>query len=801
MKPKHRVLLLSTLAVAISTAWLPAHAEELRREEPDAEESTGSQTQAVTTADKARALGTVTVTAQKREETVQSVPLAISVVTGEDVEDRGIQTSNEIGRLAPNVSGQSGGGRADRPRWFIRGIGSNDPSLTTESPIGIYQDEVFTSLTGLQSFPVFDQERVEILRGPQGTLWGKNTTGGAINYISRKPEYQTSGYVTGTLGDWGSKTTQGAIGGGLTDNLAARVAFYHEEYDGFAKNLSTGKKGQEVGDTAVRLQLLADVSDELQVLTNLHARKRRTGPNPTYYINTEAGGADRNGWVPDYGTEPRAGDDYYGGDADHVDNIYGGLVKLDWQLGDLTFTSISAYDQGEGDSETSSAIQPPALVGQRDVTAGRNPVDNWQISQEFRLASAEDQRLSWIAGLHYFRYRFDSDNATATFAPVARRNYTRTWLKQDAESYAAFGSLKFAVTDRFDINAGLRWTEEKKSIDIHTIRSAGATFSAPGYWWNPTSVSSPLTYNENVAKSRKWRELTGDITPEYRISDDALVFFRYARGYRSGGFNNAIPVLTAAQIAAGERPDIPVVEPEYLDNYEIGLKTSWLDDRLRVNANLFYYDQKDIQLNIQAPNPLNLQNPPSGSFAQNAASGEVKGLELEIQAIPIENLRVTASIGLLQAEYDDFNPTLSVSGVTGQVDRSGNKYFRTPERTATLDLQYRIPFQSGSLILGTDWNYRSHQYYNAAQQGADQGDVGRAADGSVYVSDRQEQDGYAIGNARVSWLTRDEKLEVFARVSNITNQHYVINTRAPAPNYPSQVGAPRFYNVGLTARF
>ncbi|TBU94003.1 TonB-dependent receptor [Phytopseudomonas dryadis] len=782
---KHKVLPGAVGAALAGISWgAPVFAEEQR---------------SATKSD--QALQTVVVTAQKREETIQSVPLAISVVTGDQVQSRGILTSNEIGRLAPNVSGQLSGGRGDRPRWFIRGIGSNDPSLTAESPIGIYQDEVFTSLTSLQSFPLFDLERVEILRGPQGTLWGKNTTGGAINFISRKPSYTPDGYVTASLGDWGAKTTQGAFGGGLSDKLAARVSFFHEEYDGYARNLSTGDDGPEVGDSALRLQLLADVSDELQALVNLHARRRDTGPHPTYWINTEAGGADRNGWVPDYGTSPRSGDDYYGGDGDNVDNLFGGLVKLDWQLGDLTLTSISAYDTGNSDSDLVSAIQAPVVTGQRDRTASRSALDNWQISQEFRLASDEAQRLSWIAGLHYFRYRFDSDSAAATFEPVARRTYSRTWMNQDAESYAAFGSLKFAVTERFDLNAGLRWTEEEKSIDIHTIRSAGATFGDPGYWWNPGSLDTPLSYDERVAKSRKWRELSGDFTPEYRLTDDALVYFRFARGYRSGGFNNSIPVLSAGQIAAGLTPDIPVVEPEYLNNYELGLKTSWLNDRLHVNANLFYYDQKDIQLNIQAPNPLNLQNPPSGSFAQNAASGEVKGFELEVHAAPLENLRVSGSIGLIQAEYVDFNPTLSVSGVTQQVDRSGNKYFRTPERTATLDLEYRIPFQAGSLILGTDWNYRSHQYYNAAQQGAAQGDVGRAADGSVYVSGQQEQDGYVIGNARVSWLTRDEKLEFFSTVTNLTDEHYVINSRVPTPNYPVQTGAPRFYNVGVTARF
>lgn len=753
-----------------------------------------------TVANKDQTLDTVVVTAQKREESVQEVPLAISVIGGDKVLEEGIQSSNEISRVAPGVSGQQSGGRSDRPRWFIRGVGSNDPSLTAESPIGIYQDEIFTSITSLQSFPVFDLERVEVLRGPQGTLWGKNTTGGAVNFISKKPRYEPDGYVTGSIGEWNTYTAQGAVGGGLADQLAGRVSFHHEQTDGYANNLDTGNDGPTLQDSALRLQLLADPNDALQVLGNVHVRKRIAGPNPTYWVNGEAGGADRYGWVPSYGQKPESGDDYYGGDGNSVDELFGGLLKLDWQLGEFALTSISAYDEGNTDHHTKGAL-PPELTGTRDRTASHSSLDNWQVSQELRLTSPEDWRLSWILGAHYFRYFFDSDAASATFAPTARQTYSRTRMKQDAESYAVFGSAKFRVTERFDVNAGLRFTEEEKDIDIHTIRSAGARFTDLDYWWNPESLDTPLSYNTRIQKARKWRELTGDFTPEYQLTDNALVFFRYARGYRSGGFNNSIPVLTSAQIAAGVTPDIPEVEPEFLDNYELGLKTSWLDDRLRVNANLFYYDQKDIQLNIQAPNPLNLQNPPSGSFAQNAAGGEVKGLELEVQAVPIENLRIAASVGLLSAKYQDFNPTLSVSGITQEVDRSGNRYFRTPERTATLDVQYRIPLPQGTVVLATDWNYRSHQYYNAAQQGAAQGDLALAADGRVYVSGLQEQDGYALGNARVSWLNKEESLELFARVTNLTDKRYVINARVATPNYPTQTGNPRFVSVGATVRF
>jgi len=222
-----------------------------------------------------QALETVLVTAQKREQSVQTVPLAIAVIGGDDILDRGIFSSNDIQRLAPGLSGQQSG--FSRPRWFIRGIGSNDPNLTTESPLGVYNDEVFTALTSLQSFPIFDLERVEVLRGPQGTLWGKNTTAGAVNYISRKPDFETSGYIRAGVDDWGAKNIQGGLGGAINENTAGRISFFHNSYDGYAKNLVTGKDGPGFEENALRVQLLTNVTDDFTALFKVHFLKSEPG--------------------------------------------------------------------------------------------------------------------------------------------------------------------------------------------------------------------------------------------------------------------------------------------------------------------------------------------------------------------------------------------------------------------------------------------------------------------------------------------------------------------------------------------
>lgn len=741
----------------------------------------------------------VIVTAQKREESAQSVPLAIAVVAGEDIVDKGIYSSNDIQRLVPGLSGQQSG--FSRPRWFIRGIGSNDPSLTTESPLGVYRDEVFTALTSLQSFAIYDLERVEVLRGPQGTLWGKNTTAGAINFISRKPSFESDGYVRLTAGEWGAKSAQGAAGGAITEDIAGRVSVFHQEYDGYAKNLYTGDDGPSYKEDALRLQLLGNVTENLTALVNVHFGTTEPNGGYSYTVNSEPGGADRYGFTPGYGAHPKAGDDFYAGESTSKTDEFGNLLKLDWQLGDYTLTSISAYDESDGKTRGNSG-NPPTYTGERDITSSWGDNNSWQISQEVRLVSPQDQRATWVTGLHYFRYRFNTDSASATFAPNPRRTYSRTWLSQDAESYAAFGSLKFKFTDRFAVTTGLRWTHEEKDVDIHTIRSTGATFSNISSWWNASSLSTPLSYDQDLSESGSWTELTGDITPEYQLTDDVLLYFRYARGYRSGGFNSSIPVLNSAQIAAGVQPYIPAVEPEYLDDYEFGFKSTWLDNTLLANAAVFYYDHKDIQLNVQAPNPLNLQNPPTGSFSQNAAKGEVKGLELELQWHPVDNFKVGGSFNITDAEYKDFNPVLSVSGVTQTVNRSGNDYFRTPKYLANIDLEYRIPLtNAGTVVLSTDWVYRSHQYYDAARQGKEQGEVAVALDGNVYQSEWQEQGAYWIGNAKVAYLTSSEKIELFATVNNVLDKNYVVNSTVAAPSYPVSLGQPRFVNFGVTARW
>lgn len=790
-----RNLLYTAVAVTVGGSALPVLAQ--ARDESGARDSEPT-------------LSTVVVTAQKREQDVQTVPLPIAVVSGEDIIDRGIDSSNDVQRLVPGLSGQQSG--FSRPRWFIRGIGSNDPSLTTESPLGVYRDEVFTALTSLQSFAIYDLERVEALRGPQGTLWGKNTTAGALNFISRRPSFDNDGYLRLAAGTWGAKSAQGAAGGGINDQLAGRIAFYHREYDGYARNLFTGEDGPGYEESAFRVSLLGELTDNLTALFKVELGRRHPGGGYAHAVYTEAGGADRYGFIPKYGTSPKASDDFYAGYSSDKTETLAHLLKLDWQLGDYTLTSVTGYDESDSNSSATSG-HPPTYTGTRDITASRGRTTGSQVSQELRLVSPQARRVSWIAGLHYFQYEFEEDSASATFAPQATRgSYARTWRNQDAESYAAFGNLKFNVNDRFALNAGLRYTHEEKKINIHTIRSSGpgnrAVFNDHAAWWHPASLDSAINYDENLSNSDTWSEITGDFTPEYFISDNALAYFRYARGYRSGGFGANIPALNQQQIDAGVQPYIPVVEPEYLDSFELGLKSNWLDGQLQFNATVFYYDHKDIQLNVQAPNPLGLQNAPSGNFNQNAAGGEVKGLELEVLWRPVQNLRVAGSFNVTDAVYKDFHPAVSVSGVTTVVDRSGNRYFRTPKYLASLDAEYRLPLGGltsvvdGTLILATDWVYRSHQYFDAARQGAAQGEVAVALDGNVYQSGWQEQDAYLIGNAKLAYETADAGIEYFLTVSNLADETYVVNSTAAGANgYPVALGQPRFINLGFTARF
>jgi iron complex outermembrane receptor protein len=723
----------------------------------------------------------VVVTANKREEKIQDVATPITAASGEQITKKNVTTTGDIERISPNLSGQVTGSRTARVRWFLRGIGTNDPSLNLESPIGIYQDEVYIAYVPLQNFPLFDLERVEVLKGPQGTLWGKNTTGGAIHFVSRKPSFDPSGYVKGGIGRYGNRSLEGGYGGPvLGEWLAARGSFFYETQEGWATNLRDDSKEPAYTDTAARLQLLA-VHDKVDALLSARVRLVSGNGSPSYPVGSLPGGVIRRypeaptTYTPAYGDNPQTGDGFFAGPSSGELSSQGATGTVNVYLGDYTLTSISAIDRAELDSNSFGYWPDPLF----DQTGSFATADSRQFSQEVRITSPKKDRFNWIAGVNYINWHLFSDSATATFGPdPARKQYTDNRIKQDDISLAGFASVTFDFTKRLSATGGLRYTYNKKYVELERIFASGpgVVFTQVGNWFDPRELGS-ATRDTHLEAEGDWTQLTYDITPEYRITDDVLAFVRFAKGFRAGTFN---PTIVPS--AAGGPPYIPKADPEILYDLEVGVKTSWLDDRLVVNAALFNYWLEDIQLNVQQPNPMGTPGA-SGSTVQNAAGGNIKGAELEVTALPVEALRLNAGLGLLKAEYTDF---LTFQG-TETVDASGNAFYRTPQASLVFGADYTLPITEESAVgVGTDWLYRSQIYHNAVIQ-----------DDPV-----QETPGYVIGNAELRFVTgKGGRFTLQGYVKNLTDKNYkilsqVVNSGA----YPTTMGVPRTYGLQFIAK-
>ncbi|TBV08063.1 TonB-dependent receptor [Stutzerimonas kirkiae] len=700
-------------------------------------------------------LGKITVTAQKREETLQEVPSSISVLSGDRVRDSALQSANEVTQFIPNASAGTSEAHG-RPRWWIRGLGTGDQGANTVSPVGIYVDDVYIANISATGFPLFDQERVEVLRGPQGTLWGKNTTGGAINFISRKPTFDRSGYFKAGLGSYAERVVEGALSDALIDErLAARLSFRHQGRDGYNENLADHDSQGALEDSAARLQLLARINDELEANLNLHARRYHdTAGYSTVNYGLRADGSNQFG----YRVEPRQGEVNY--NAKYKVNVEqtGGNLNLAWQLGELELTSITAFEHFERDAFSDGDNTP------LELQRGYNYADSQQWSQELRLASPRENRLNWVLGFHYFHEDLESRTANATLDNTyISRSYNNLGYDHQSESYALFGSATYRFSDDFKLTAGLRWTRERKDIDLIRHANQGEAGFTGGDWWKIGSVGTPLVVTATQDDSNTWSDWTYDLTPEYRLADNARVYFRYAYGFRSGGYNAG--VTSQATVAT--------VNPEYLTSYELGLKSEWFDGRLNANAAVFYYDYKDIQLNI-----VTAVNNQTVSRLANGAQGEAYGAELELEAIPLENLHLNFAVGLLHTEFTDYT--------SGSDDFSGNKFVRAPNVSAVLGADYRIPLNvGGALILGTDWNSRSRQYFFSNNQ-----------------TRSMRSGGYTLGNARVTWELPGETTRISAYVNNLTDKEYRNHT-LPGGFQSAGVmfGDPRTLGLSVTSEF
>jgi iron complex outermembrane receptor protein len=791
-------------------------------------------------------LGEVTVTAQKRKESVQKVPSAITVLSGRRLADQNIgRSAGEVLNYVPNAS--AGTQFHGRPRWWIRGVGTGQQQLDLTNPVGFYQDQVYMSNSTATGFPLFDLERVEVLRGPQGTLWGKNTTGGAIDVESRKPSLSQiqEGYVKLNYGTYNDAIAEGAYGAKLADNLAARAAFHYEHQDGRfntwdpVANQMTGQRQGGYDDAMFRVSFLGKITPDLEALFNVHYRD--------YYTQGAVTTLNLNGANPVTGAvykDPLTGytntpfqDPNVISTARRVpitDNqVYqkGTVLNLTQKLNGYALTSITGYEDWTS-STTGSAPSPQS---------------SWQISQEVRLASPKEDRWNWITGLHYFYENIDSTTYTSTLpcgvgyttsqlaaqlngggclSSLGQQAYSAINFNHQDESVALFASNTVNITDQFLTTLGLRYTHETKDVDLgrrQAVAPAGGTLSynnrvaAGGVagngaltgnplffdtvnWWNsvnPAYLPAPVVLNPYTAqlfgaatnftgqKSVAWDLITYDITPQYKINETDLVYFKHARGAKSGGFNTTATTLAVLNT---------IIKPETLISYELGAKTGWFQGRLKANASLFYYDYQNDQLNITAV-PSATVNTTTG-YIYNVSAAHSQGAEFEVEALPHEDLHLIGNIGLLDTRFDDVG-NINQTGVPVQNQiQVGNEMVRAPHFTSFLQADYKVPYELPGrthLVASGDWRFTSPQYFYVNFQNKSQ------------INSGVWQGAYSLVNFRLTLATHDEKYSLTGYVNNALNETYLNHSATPTPstlNVGSQIyGQPRTLGLQLNARF
>jgi iron complex outermembrane receptor protein len=413
-----------------------------------------------------------------------------------------------------------------------------------------------------------------------------------------------------------------------------------------------------------------------------------------------------------------------------------------------------------------------------DTTGGQTKIRSQQTTEEIRISSPKEDRFNWIAGFMYFNWDLDSTATATNFSPTAaRQSYKQDIFHQNNTSLAGFANARYKIFKGLSLSGGVRYTYDHK--DVKAVRNgetgASVDFTNPLAWWDSGNLAkAPNQLRMNGHKG--WSQVTGEVTPEYKITEDFLVYFKFAKGFRAGQFN---PAILAAQ---GNRPArLPLANPEVLYDWELGAKTEWLDGRLVFNATGFYYLLQNAQLNVQQPNPMGIPGANTSSV-QNAAGGKIQGLEFDLEAAPWDALRLRGNLGLLKAWYTDFTTFQGAD----TVNASGNKFYRTPSVSASLGADYRIPIgETQAISAGTDWTIRCKIYHNAVVQN----------------DPIQQTPSYAVGNVELRYSFGRERFTLQGYIRNVADTSYkVLSTVVSGGAYPTYYGPPRTYGLQLIAR-
>jgi iron complex outermembrane receptor protein len=734
----------------------------------------------------------ILVTAQKREQSMQDVGIAVTAFSGEQIRQLGFQNSIDIVAHTPGMTFGTPTAEGNNANLALRGVALNDFNDNNESPVAVYIDEVYVSAIAGATFQLFDIDRVEVLRGPQGTLFGRNASGGLVQFITVKPASEFEGYAQLTLGENSQIASEAAINVPLHERVDARLSLAQNKFDGYVSNRVPGiDDPNDADNVAGRIQLAVRASDSVDLLFNYHRSEEDSLDGSWQHQSTQQGGATGDVSIPlppdvvnpnpDIGTCPgcdifeyRDTDgDPWAGDYDRDGPLRisndGGSMRADWRLGgDLTLTSVSAWESYNRLFGEDTDLGPfPGVVP--TFTA-----DIDQFSQEIRLAGSRE-RMRWTAGVYYFESEVVGvidlgaveigDGQAPSCRTTACRPPAEDWLifyhadyDQDTESWAVFGQVEYDLSDALTLILGLRYTDEQRDLELLAVDLVGGNVPGDVFLDFTKATVGDLTQND----SDNW---TGKVELDWRPADGLLVHGSISRGVKAAGFNTGL--LDENDVFNLITPEQVPFDEETLTSYEIGFKSTLADGRVRLNAAAFYYDYKDFQAFAFA----NL-----GQIIFNT-DATVNGAEVELVWSPTERIETLFGVSWInEAQAEDIE---SPNGFVRDRDM-----VLAPEWQLNTILRYNLPVAGGNLALQWDGFYQTEAYFDIQNHPVSQ------------------SDSYSVWNARLIYDSADNRWSVTGWMNNVFEEEYLVYTFDFTASFGyNQLGYGRPRWMGVTAAY
>lgn len=704
-----------------------------------AQEKTGVQT-------KVNSMEEQVVTARKRQEDPLTVPIAITAFSAEQIQNPTVNDLSSLAALAPNIDFSVTSplsGSTSTASVFIRGVGQEDFLLTTDPAIGIYLDGVYIARSVGGVLELADIERVEILKGPQGTLFGKNTIGGAIQVISRKPDDKWGGYTSATGGSDNRQDFSLSVEGPILDSVSARLSFLSEDRDGYAKKLlDGGELGDIDRDTLkfITYWFISDKTEAALAIDHTHQRQESIASKllEVVEIGPSAALLFDERWITD--------DDFTtnqtGPSFDNLD-ITGASTSLNHNFSWADLISITGYRHMNADYARDPDGSPIAWVH------NINRDNHWQFSQELRLQSLDDGSiLDWLVGIYYFREHGENTTEIDAFGSGLVLD---VFNDLETESTASFFQVIWHITQKLNLTAGLRVTDEEKEFFVHN-RNIGADIDILG----------PESTKED------WQNISPMLSVDYQWTDNLMTFFTASRGFKSGGFNGRqIGNGVSGAVDEGDGDTVDSYDPEFASSAEVGMKSRMAGGKVDLQTSAFWTRYKDLQYSYLAPNGGGL--PPTPQIL-NAARARIYGAEIAVVYRNEQGFSMDSGVGYLNTRYTELDEGLPFD--------EDNELIRAPEWTAHISPSYLWNLdKAGEIKFSINASYRSKMYND------------------LLNTEIIAQKDFALVDASIGWRSVDERwgrLGVTAFVTNLTDERYL--------EYGSSALSSVGYSVGYYGR-